>query len=141
MLTRVWPSSCRYRRFSKLAPVGALLARKCSGPSNLDCTRARTAAARSAHVRAQLLLGLLSSPIPRVVSCTSMLMEYPDFGQRTLNVPATSSARPSKTLIKPTLVIRSVVKRRLVADPLERRLAEPVDYLQATTFGRLRSSM
>ena len=51
------------------APVGALLGRKCEGPSN-----------STAHVRVLLLL---SPPILRPLSCTIMLMEYPDFGQRT----------------------------------------------------------
>jgi hypothetical protein len=30
---REWPSSSRCRRFSRVAPVGALLVRKCEGPS------------------------------------------------------------------------------------------------------------
>ena len=63
-LTRAWPSS-RCRRFSRVAPVGAVLARKCSEPSN-----------STAH---EPVLLLLSPPIHRQ---PCMPMEYPDFGPR-----------------------------------------------------------
>ena len=53
LLTRAWPSSCRCSRFSKVAPVGALLARKCEGPSN-----------STTHTRPLLL----SPPVSRALS-------------------------------------------------------------------------
>ena len=52
-----------------MPPVGALLVKKCEGPSN-----------STAHVPVLLLL---SPSIPRPLSCKIMSMEYPDFGQRT----------------------------------------------------------
>jgi hypothetical protein len=55
-LTRAWPSSSRCRRFSRVAPFGALLVRKCQEPSN-----------STAHTPALLLL---SPPITRPLSCT-----------------------------------------------------------------------
>ena len=47
------------------------------------CQRMGVQPRQFAILLAVLALLLLSPPIPRVLSCTIMSMEYPDFGQRT----------------------------------------------------------
>ena len=62
-MTRAWTRSSRCRRFNRVAPVGALLVKKCEGPSSI-----------TAHVPALLLL---SPRISQLLPCTIMSMEYP----------------------------------------------------------------
>jgi hypothetical protein len=95
-LTRAWPSSCRCRRFSRVEPIGAPLARKCEDPSY------------STHQPPPPLL--LSPPVPGALSCTRISMEYPDFGQRTSS--STDSPRLRRVSLTCCCVVDAAVSDR-----------------------------